>query len=304
MPLFEVVGLTHYTDPVSDEQSGESPRPLFRDVTFSVSSEGSDRPVVVAVRGPSGAGKTTMLKLLAELIVCEGKGKAKLDGKTSSALGVPTWRSRVMYVPQRPPVMPGTPIDFYNDVVCKFAAHKEDLGAGALRKRKFTDPVDIGKRWGLNEDLWHKEWSSLSGGENQRVALAVALARDPDVMLLDEPTSALDPVSTLLVEEALLGRPRSSPDAHPSVANGDSTSSSKPNILTPVTPRIIIWVTHNEQQEARVADYLLELKGLNGGGEWEFGKENKGSPESAGGADGNSASKEHRSKDLVLNIGE
>jgi ABC-type iron transport system FetAB ATPase subunit len=74
--------------------------------------------------------KTTLLKCIAELIPYE-KGYSTLFGKDVTAYGVPTWRARVLYVPQRPSVHPGTPLDFYN-MVRKYASQKN---------RQVDDPV-------------------------------------------------------------------------------------------------------------------------------------------------------------------
>jgi ABC-type iron transport system FetAB ATPase subunit len=89
---------------------------------------------------------------------------------------VPIWRSRVMYVPQRPSVHPGTPLDFFN-MVKKFASQKN--------KKKIDDPVQIGIQWNLSESHFNEKWSNLSGGEMQRAALAIAVALNPDILLLD-----------------------------------------------------------------------------------------------------------------------
>lgn len=74
--------------------------------------------------------KTTLLKCIAELIPYE-KGYCTLHGKDVNGYTIPIWRSRVMYVPQRPAVHPGTPMDFFN-MVKKYASQKS---------KKLDDPV-------------------------------------------------------------------------------------------------------------------------------------------------------------------
>ncbi|KAI8577764.1 hypothetical protein K450DRAFT_250732 [Umbelopsis ramanniana AG] len=186
---------------------------LFRNVCISL-----ERGDVLTLRGPSGVGKTTLLKCLAELIPHES-GISMLDGKKVSDMGVPVWRSKVMYVPQRPSAHAGTPLDLFNHA-SKYASQS--------KKGKLGDPIDFGIEWGLSESHFHENWSSLSGGEMQRAALAVALALNPDVLLLDEPTSALDPESTLLVEKTL-------------------------KLYT------CVWITHSPEQSERVSTKTLTL---------------------------------------------
>ncbi|KAI9299909.1 P-loop containing nucleoside triphosphate hydrolase protein, partial [Cunninghamella echinulata] len=176
-----------------------------------------DKGDVLILRGPSGSGKTTLLKCLAELVPYES-GDATLNNKSASEYGIPQWRSKVMYVPQRPAIHPGTPLDLFNMA----------KGFQAQKSKTFGDPTKIGMEWNLSESHFLENWSNLSGGEMQRCALAVALALNPDILLLDEPTSALDPESTLLVEKTL-------------------------------KTRTCIWITHSPEQQSRVATKSLTI---------------------------------------------
>ncbi|KAJ3285168.1 hypothetical protein HK104_009610 [Borealophlyctis nickersoniae] len=194
-------------------------RTLFENVAFTLTIRRNDSPMILALRGPSGSGKTTLLRCLAELIPYKS-GIVTVDGKTSNQYGIPEWRSKVMYVPQRPPAVVGTPRQFV-ETMAQFGAQKR-------RRVQGQSPEDIGYSWNLPHDVWDKEWAHLSGGEIQRVALAIAVSRDPDVLLLDEPTSALDPDTAILVERSL-------------------------------SNFTCVWITHSPEQEARVATHTLTL---------------------------------------------
>ncbi|TPX37740.1 hypothetical protein SmJEL517_g00608 [Synchytrium microbalum] len=196
---------------------------LFKDLGFSLRAGET-----LCVRGPSGCGKTTLLKAIAQLQPYKS-GLVALDGRTPSDLGIPCWRASVLYVPQRPPVMPGTPNQFL-DKIRQYKAQKA--------RAPFADPADIALGWNLPLDTWDKPWNLISGGEIQRTALAIAISQKPTVLLLDEPTSALDQETSLLVEQSL-------------------------SALT------CVMVTHSAEQEQRVATRTLTLPGRNhsnGGG--------------------------------------
>ncbi|RKP25257.1 P-loop containing nucleoside triphosphate hydrolase protein [Syncephalis pseudoplumigaleata] len=197
---------------------------LFRDVSFSV----ADGEILV-IRGPSGVGKSTMLRCIAQLDELDD-GTLTLDGRTPEDFGIPTWRTRVAYVPQRPATLPGTPFDFY-ERVCSFAAQQQRLKQLVASRSTPATTIDVGLQWNLGETAWRTEWSRLSGGEAQRAALAIAVALEPDILLLDEPTSALDPETCQLVEATLLGR-----------VGG------------------CVWITHDPAQAERVATRILTMK--------------------------------------------
>ncbi|KAF9438759.1 hypothetical protein BGZ76_005065 [Entomortierella beljakovae] len=123
------------------------------------------------------------------------EGKLWLHGKTPEQVGMPIWRSKIMYVPQRTAMMDSTPREFVEEVR-KFNAHKSN-------KNAYDDPVQIALDWGIRPDLWGSKWSNLSGGEVQRISLAIGCSFRPEILLLDEPTSALDEESCEKVEKTL-----------------------------------------------------------------------------------------------------
>ena len=95
----------------------------------------------------------------------------------------------MQYVPQRPSLLPGTPRDFLNTIL-KFHSRKAS-GNTPSEAREAEDarrhaPVDVAAAWGIDEELWDRNWSNLSGGEAQRIALATAVGfRTAEVLLLD-----------------------------------------------------------------------------------------------------------------------
>ncbi len=187
-------------------------RTLFADLSFALEDGES-----LLVRAPSGAGKTLLLRLLAWLDAPD-RGAVRLRGRTPEEWGVPAFRARVTYVAQRPPRITGTAEDWLAAVA----------GLTGQRGRTPGDARAYGEAWGLADDVWRQSFAELSGGEQQRVALAVALSREPEVLLLDEPTSALDLDVAVRVEESLGGRTR-------------------------------VWVTHDDAQAERVGGRIVEL---------------------------------------------
>lgn len=147
-----------------------------REVSFEI--EKGEFCVIV---GPSGAGKTTILNILGGMDSCDG-GRVVLDGREISAMN-----GRELTEYRRFDV--GFVFQFYNLVQNLTALENVEL-AGAI-SREPLDAADTLKRVGLGDRL-NNFPAQLSGGEQQRVSIARAIAKNPKILLCDEPTGALD----------------------------------------------------------------------------------------------------------------
>jgi UDP-glucose/iron transport system ATP-binding protein len=141
-----------------------------------------------ALVGPSGSGKTTLLRLLNRLAE-PTSGRVLFHGRDVRELEVHQLRRRVGLVGQQPVMLTGT-------VGSEVRVGRPECSDDDVRA--LLDRVALG---GLSLD---RTTSGLSGGEQQRLALARALAVGPEVLLLDEPTSALDPAAARAVDEVVL----------------------------------------------------------------------------------------------------
>jgi putative ABC transport system ATP-binding protein len=146
------------------------------DMSFEI-----DKGELVVIVGPSGAGKTTVLNMLGGMDTCS-KGEIWLDGEAVSA-----YKRRRLTEYRRYDV--GFVFQFYNLVQNLTALENVELASEICR-----DPLDTEET--LREvglaDRMNNFPSQLSGGEQQRVAVARALAKNPKLLLCDEPTGALD----------------------------------------------------------------------------------------------------------------
>lgn len=111
----------------------------------------------------------------------------------SKTSGIPKFRTKVLYVPQRPALLPGTPRQFLQKIH-EFASRQASNSDGSKSKSKSnaakeeseSSAARIAKLWGIEDELWDREWASLSGGEAQRMSLAIALGvKGAEVLLLD-----------------------------------------------------------------------------------------------------------------------
>lgn len=149
------------------------------------------RQGLTVLAGPSGAGKSTLLDVLLGLLRPDS-GIVLVDG--SPLADVRRWRSRVGYVPQEVVLVPGTVLA--NLTWSAGREVSEDEAWATLETACVAETVRALPQ-GLRTPL--RESAELSGGEQQRLSLARALVRRPELLLLDEATSALDPVTEAAV---------------------------------------------------------------------------------------------------------
>lgn len=165
--------------------------PVLSDISFEVS--GGE---VIGIIGPSGAGKSTLVQLLLQLRRPDS-GRYLLNGIPAERIAREDWYRQVSYVPQEPRLLHATVaenIRFFRDIP------QEDVERAAKLARIHEDIAG----WSAGYDtLVGPRADAVSGGQQQRICLARALAARPEVLVLDEPTSALDPHSETLIGESL-----------------------------------------------------------------------------------------------------
>ena len=155
----------------------------------------------IALTGQSGIGKSQVLRTLAGLEVVDRKAIRLLD-IPATQMSMAEWRSHVVLVPQQRPSLEGTPNDFYNQLM-QYKSQSVKKQAPNVISGYCRLHTQYGADWGIDESLFDRPWSQLSGGESQRIVLAIALSLQPDVLLLDESTSALDEQTEIRVERTL-----------------------------------------------------------------------------------------------------
>ena len=184
---------------------------------------------VTAYIGPSGCGKSTLLRCINRMNDLVDKatieGRILLDDENiyDKAVNVAALRRRVGMVFQKPNPFPKS---IFENVAYGLRIQ------GINDKRILEETVEKALRgaalWDEMKDRLNHNALGISGGQQQRLVIARAIAIEPEVLLLDEPASALDPISTLKIEELI-------------------------NELK--EKYTIVIVTHNMQQAARVSDY-------------------------------------------------
>ena len=184
---------------------------------------------ITALIGPSGCGKSTFLKTLNRMndlipsVKITGDIRYNDTDIFSKDVDVNSLRKEIGMVFQKPNPFP---MSIYDNVAYGPRTH------GITNKAQLDEIVEQALRdaaiWDEVKDRLKKNALGMSGGQQQRLCIARALAVQPKVLLMDEPTSALDPISTSRIEELVM------------------------ELKEKYT---IIMVTHNMQQAVRVSDY-------------------------------------------------
>ena len=187
------------------------------------------RKKVTAYIGPSGCGKSTLLRSINRMndLVDSARieGSILIDGEDiyDKRINVADLRRRVGMVFQKPNPFPKS---IYENVA--YGLRIQGINDRRVLDETVENSLRSAALWDEVKDRLHENALGMSGGQQQRLVIARAIAIEPEVMLLDEPASALDPISTLKIEELI----------HELKAK-----------------YTIVIVTHNMQQAARVSDY-------------------------------------------------
>ena len=183
---------------------------------------------ITAFIGPSGCGKSTCIKTINRMndLVngCRIEGKVEIDGEDiyDPRTDVTLLRRRAGMVFQKPNPFP---MSIYDNIAYGPRVH------GIKNRKKLDELVENSLRgaalWEEVKDRLKESALGMSGGQQQRLCIARALAVQPDILLMDEPTSALDPISTLKIEDLMQELKKT---------------------------YTVVIVTHNMQQAGRIAD--------------------------------------------------
>jgi osmoprotectant transport system ATP-binding protein len=196
-------------------------RPAVADVSFT-----AEEGAFVVLLGPSGCGKTTLLKMINRLYEPDS-GRILVGGVDARELPVTDLRRRIGYVIQQVGLFPHMRIEQNIAVVPRLLNWTQPR-----IDARIDELLDL---VGLPRAYRRRYPRQLSGGEQQRIGLARALAADPTIMLMDEPFGAIDAITRARLQDELLGIQR---QLH----------------------KTILFVTHDVEEALRLADKIIVMR--------------------------------------------
>jgi osmoprotectant transport system ATP-binding protein len=196
-------------------------RPAVADASFT-----AEEGAFVVLLGPSGCGKTTLLKMINRLYEPDN-GRILVGGVDARELPVTELRRRIGYVIQQVGLFPHMRIE-QNIAVVPRLLHWTQPRIDA----RIDELIDL---VGLPRAYRQRYPRQLSGGEQQRIGLARALAADPAIMLMDEPFGAIDAITRARLQDELLGIQRQ-------------------------LRKTILFVTHDVEEALRLADKIIVMR--------------------------------------------
>ncbi len=184
---------------------------------------------LTVIIGRSGSGKSTFLRALnrvVEMYDVKISGKILFKGEDIFKSNPQEVRTRIVMVLQRPIALP---MSIFDNIAYPLKSIKKIKDKNELKLR-VEEALKLANLWNEVKDRLYHPATSLSGGQIQRLAIARAIALNPEVLLLDEPTAHLDPEATRYIE----------------------------NTILKLKEKIdIIFVTHSIEQACRLAEYVI-----------------------------------------------
>ncbi len=202
---------------IRDLKLNRGGKTVLRDINLEVATG-----ELLVIIGPSGSGKSSLLRCINRLNDI-ASGSILLDGQSIHELPVTELRCKVGMIFQKTAAFEGSVAE---NIAFGAALHDRTISRAQI--------LDLMRQVSLEAQLSDQAASAISGGQEQRLAIARALALDPSLLLLDEPTSSLDPIATGRVEDSLLQ-------------------------LRKATNLTMIWVSHSIEQARRIGSRVLLL---------------------------------------------